>query len=67
MDGYFHKTASGLIPATEDTKEWYDKQKIGGMVKGKFAKVNNPAFHRKLFKLLNVGFEYWQNLRYGRR
>ncbi|EHD22087.1 MULTISPECIES: DUF1367 family protein [Brenneria] len=57
----FLKSAGGvLIPATPDSKEYVQKLKLGAVIYADFKQARNPAFHRKYFSLLNLGFEYWQ-------
>ncbi|MGG2141100.1 DUF1367 family protein [Symbiopectobacterium sp. RP] len=57
----FTKSAGGiLIPATPDSKDFIQRIKVGAVVSADIRQVRNPAFHRKFFSLLNLGFEYWQ-------
>lgn len=50
-----------LIPATPETSEFLQsKCKLGAVLVADFKQVRNPAFHRRFFALLNLGFEYWQ-------
>jgi Protein of unknown function (DUF1367) len=49
-----------LVPMDDATQEYIAKLKLGDILRVKVTKVNNPAFHRKLFALLNVGFEAWE-------
>ncbi|MBL7635137.1 DUF1367 family protein [Atlantibacter hermannii] len=50
-----------LIPATPETSELLQsKIKLGAVLVADFKQVRNPAFHRKFFALLNLGFEYWE-------
>jgi hypothetical protein len=50
-----------LIPATPETSEiLQSKIKLGDVLITEFKKVRNPAFHRRFFALLNLGFEYWE-------
>lgn len=52
------KTAGGaLVPADPQAAEYIAKLKLGASVKGKFTKQNNPAFHRKMMALFNLGFD----------
>ena len=53
------KTISGLVPADPESKEGYDKIKTGAMVITETRTVRNPAFLRKWFALLKVGFDNW--------
>jgi len=50
-----------LIPATQETSDFLQsKCKLGAVLVADFKQVRNPAFHRKFFALLNLGFEYWE-------
>ncbi|XUV82754.1 DUF1367 family protein [Enterobacter sp. TMH.L2] len=50
-----------LIPATPETSEiLQSKIRLGDVLVAEFKKVRNPAFHRRFFALLNLGFEYWE-------
>lgn len=56
------KQSSGiLISATPETSEiLQSKIKLGDVLVAEFKRVRNPAFHRRFFALLNLGFEYWE-------
>ncbi len=56
------KQSSGiLIPATPETSDFLQsKCKLGAVLVADFKQVRNPAFHRRFFSLLNLGFEYWE-------
>lgn len=56
------KHSSGiLIPATPETSDFLQsKVRLGAVLVADFKQVRNPAFHRKFFSLLNLGFEYWE-------
>ena len=56
------KQSSGiLIPATPETSDiLQSKIKLGSVLVAEFRQVRNPAFHRRFFALLNLGFEYWE-------
>lgn len=50
-----------LISATPETREiLQSKIKLGAVLVAEFKQVRNPAFHRRFFALLNLGFEYWE-------
>jgi len=50
-----------LIPATPETSDFLQsKCKLGAVLEAEFRQLRNPAFHRKFFALLNLGFEYWE-------
>jgi hypothetical protein len=63
------KTISGLIPADPMTAEALEKIRPGEVIHGEYRRMRNYKFHKKLFALLNLGFEYWQpgeiNSKYG--
>jgi len=69
MDATFLKTRSGLVPDDPDTQNWYDKIPLAGVVRGKFTKMRNPYFHRKMFALFNMAYDMWEpgeiNSKYG--
>ena len=49
-----------LLPATPQCTEYINTRlRAGAVLEAEFRKVRNPAFHRKFFALLNLGFEYW--------
>jgi len=56
------KQSSGiLIAATPETSDFLQsKIKLGAVLVADFKQVRNPAFHRRFFALLNLGFEYWE-------
>jgi len=56
------KQSSGiLIPASPETSDFlHTKCKLGAVLVADFKQVRNPAFHRRFFALLNLGFEYWE-------
>ena len=50
-----------LIPATPETSDvLQSKIQLGAVLVAEFRQVRNPAFHRRFFALLNLGFEYWE-------
>lgn len=50
-----------LIPATPESSDiLQSKIKLGAVLVAEFKQARNPAFHRRFFALLNLGFEYWE-------
>lgn len=50
-----------LIPATPETSDiLQSKTRLGDVLVAEFRRERNPAFHRRFFALLNLGFEYWE-------
>ena len=54
------KTPQGFVPASEDDREAVAGIKVGETIHGEFARMRNPAFHRKFFALLNMAYDYWE-------
>lgn len=50
-----------LIPAAPEISDiLQSKIKHGAVLVAEFKQARNPAFHRRFFALLNLGFEYWE-------
>jgi hypothetical protein len=64
------KTPIGFVPVDPESGEWANKIKIGQVVHADFKRMRNYAFHKKLFALLNLAYEYWEpgeiNSEYGK-
>lgn len=60
MKAYFIKTQTGLIPDDSETEIWYNKIKHGAVVSVEAKKMRNYKFHKKLFALLRIAFDYWE-------
>lgn len=55
------QSADVLISASPETSAiLQSKFKLGAVLVAEFRQVRNPAFHRRFFALLNLGFEYWE-------
>ena len=52
-------TSELLAPATEDARKFLQRVPLGGWIHGEFKRVKNYRFHKRFFKLLQLGFEYW--------
>ena len=59
MKIYLTKTIAGFTPSDVPTEDWARTIKMGDMVGADFKKVRNPAFLRKYFALLHLGFDNW--------
>ncbi|WP_415776595.1 DUF1367 family protein [Salmonella enterica] len=54
------QTSSGLLlPATPESGDFLRSVKIGAWIHADFKRVRNYAFHKRFFKLLQLGFDYW--------
>lgn len=54
------KMPGGMLrPANQTDADVLEKVKNGGLLHAEVTQPRNPSFHRKLFALLNFGFEYW--------
>lgn len=60
-DLMFMKTNTGLVPADDQTRDWYAKKKLGGMIQVDATEMRNGAFFRKWWSLVKLGFDYWQD------
>ena len=54
------KTQAGFLPADRWTEEFAKIIKLGSVIHADFKRMRNYKFHKKLFALLNLAFEYWQ-------
>ena len=63
------KTQHGMIPSDPQSREWFDKLKVGQVVHADFKKVRNYRFLKKYFALLNIAYDNWEpgevNSKYG--
>lgn len=48
---------NSLEPVSEEDAEIVSKMSYGEIYKVKIKKINNPAFHRKLMKLIDIAFQ----------
>ena len=54
------KTPGGWANADPETEEFHSKIKLGQTIHSDFKRMRNAAFHRKLFSLFTLAFEYWE-------
>ncbi|ECO4847837.1 hypothetical protein DPO11_23560 [Salmonella enterica] len=54
-----HTLSGVLLPATPESGDFLQSVKIGEWIHGEFKRLRNYAFHKRFFKLLQLGFEYW--------
>ncbi|MDJ7444489.1 DUF1367 family protein [Salmonella enterica] len=54
-----HTLSGVLLPATPESEDFLHSVKIGEWIHGDFKRLRNYAFHKRFFKLLQLGFEYW--------
>jgi len=60
-DLMFIKAAAGLVPADDQTRDWYSKKKLGSTIQVDATEMRNGAFFRKWFALVKLGFDYWKD------
>lgn len=48
-----------LTPATNEASEFLQRVKLGEWIQAEFRRVRNYQFHKRFFKLLQFGFDYW--------
>jgi hypothetical protein len=58
-DLLFIKTNAGLIPADDQTQDWYRKKRLGSTIQADASEMRNGAYHRKWFALVKLAFDYW--------
>ncbi|EKC9051505.1 DUF1367 family protein [Salmonella enterica] len=54
-----HTSSGVLLPATPENGEFLHSVKIGEWIHADFKRVRNYAFHKRFFKLLQLGFDCW--------
>lgn len=54
-----HTLSGVLLPATPESEDFLHSVKPGEWIHGDFKRLRNYAFHKRFFKLLQLGFEYW--------
>ena len=59
MKAQFRRSEVGLLPASDESREWFSKLRLGATVEGDFVQPRNPLFHRKMMALFQLGFDYW--------
>lgn len=59
MDAQLVRTAVGLLPADEATREWFSKLKLGAVIHADARQMRNGAFFRKWWALVDLGYGYW--------
>jgi len=59
------KVPNGWTNADRKTEEFHQKKKMGAVIHSDFKEMRNSAFHRKLFALFNLAFEYWKPAEIG--
>lgn len=57
---YLLRQGKSLIPANDSDAETLQKLKHGQIYKADIVAPRNLQFHRKLFALLNLAYEYWK-------
>lgn len=54
-----HTSSGILLPATPESGDFLHSVKIGEWIHADFKRVRNYAFHKRFFKLLQLGFDHW--------
>ena len=60
-DLLFTKTTAGLVPADDQTAEWYRKKKLGSTIQADATEMRNGAFFKKWWALMKLGYDYWND------
>lgn len=61
MDAVLMRSQAGLVPADDDTREWFARLELGAQLRAKVTQDRNPQFHRKWFALVQLAFEHWSD------
>lgn len=61
MQLLFQKVPIGLVPASEEAKEWLSKKKLGATILVEPKELRNPGFHKKWFALVQLAYDYWKD------
>lgn len=48
-----------LTPATIEASDFVQRVKLGEWIQAEFRRVRNYQYHKRFFKLLQFGFDYW--------
>jgi len=48
-----------LTPATIEASDFLQRVKLGEWIQAEFRRVRNYQYHKRFFKLLQFGFDYW--------
>lgn len=57
----FRKSPTGLIPDSDESRDWLARKKMGATILVEASAPRNGAFHRKWFALVKLAFDYWQD------
>ena len=55
----FQKSATGLIPACEESADWLKRKKLGATILVEPREMRNGAFFRKWGAWVKLGYDYW--------
>lgn len=54
------KSLGGWSNGDESAEKLHSSVKLGSVIHSDFKRMRNAAFHRKLFALFQLAFEYWE-------
>jgi hypothetical protein len=63
MDCYLRKVGPNLFSldmVDESGQRWFDRLKLGAVIKVVATLVRNYQFHKKFFKMLTIAMDWWQ-------
>ena len=61
MKGTFEILANGmLVPASDETREFIRKKKLGTGISGEFKQIRNYPFLKKYMALMNIGYDAFE-------
>lgn len=60
-DLLFTKSTTGLVPADDQTREWWRKKKLGATIQADASEMRHGAYFRKWWALVKLGYDYWSD------
>jgi hypothetical protein len=62
MDALLIRSNVGLLPANDESREWFSKIRLGATVLAQVTQPRNPHFHRKFFALIKFAYDHWADV-----
>jgi hypothetical protein len=59
VDALLIRAETGLVPADDHTREWFNRIKIGSTVLADARQMRNGGYFRKWWALVKLGYDYW--------
>jgi hypothetical protein len=59
VDALLIRAQTGLVPADDDTREWFNRIKLGTTIHADAKRMRNGAFFKKWWALVKLGYDHW--------